>query len=369
MKRLERKNRAIDHVRLLADFSKSKGIQEYTQRALQEFGDEASRELASFVTQESRLTGIRAEAMFLAVVAGLGKVGLIKAEDEGEVYYQGPDIQSPDYRIVLADKSALLVEVKAHRMKNIRSQLKLGDTYVQQLRRYADMMKTELRFAIYWDGLRTWTLNPLEAFEAGSHGKKWSLDFGRAYGASEMAVLGDRFIATPAPLRFRVNVDPDKSDRIPPSGGPMNITIARVELLSRERALSGKAADIAWKLLWHGNWVDAGQHVEQDGDRVLWIDHLFGPTEDEEDWGKGCEMIGSCSGIISNAYLSGAERTVHTTSKSGVLEPGAMGQFIPDDFMKLELPLALIHLQSNLKPAKAAAKGGTRRGRRKVAGK
>jgi hypothetical protein len=70
------------------------GIREYTQRALQEFGDEASRELASFVTQESRLAGIRAEAIFVAVVAGLGKVALIKSEDDGEVYYQGPEIQS-----------------------------------------------------------------------------------------------------------------------------------------------------------------------------------------------------------------------------------------------------------------------------------
>lgn len=58
------------------------------------------------------------------------------------------------------------------------------------------------------------------------------------------------------------------------------------------------------------------------------------PTEDEQDWGEGCEMIGSLSSIISNAYLAGAERTVHTTSMSGVLEPGSMGQFIPDDFMK-----------------------------------
>jgi hypothetical protein len=140
MKRLERKNRAIDHVRLLADFSKRNGIREYTADALEAFSDETSRELATFVTQ--------------------------------------------------VDARALLVEVKAVRMKNIHAQLKLGDTYVQQLRRYADLMKTELRLAIYWDRMRTWTLNPLEAFESGSHGKKqWSIDFARAYMTSEMASL------------------------------------------------------------------------------------------------------------------------------------------------------------------------------------
>jgi hypothetical protein len=142
MEGLERKNRAIDQVRLLADFSKGKGIREYTPDALQAFADETSRELASIVAQETRLTGIRSEAMFLAVVAGIGKVRLIKSEDEGDVYYQGAAVQSPDFRVVLPDGRGLLVEVKAVRMKDIQAKVKLSDRYVQQLRRYADLMKT-----------------------------------------------------------------------------------------------------------------------------------------------------------------------------------------------------------------------------------
>jgi hypothetical protein len=38
-----------------------------------------------------------------------------------------------------------------------------------------------------------------------------------------------------------------------------------------------------------------------------------------------------------------------------MLAPGFMGQFIPDDFMKLELPLALITLQSNLSSEETGA--------------
>jgi hypothetical protein len=38
MKRLERKDRALDQVRLLADFSKKNGIAEYTEHALKAFG-------------------------------------------------------------------------------------------------------------------------------------------------------------------------------------------------------------------------------------------------------------------------------------------------------------------------------------------
>lgn len=353
MKRLERNNPGIDYVRLLAEFSKRTGIKEYSEHAFRAFGDETAREAAAVLTTESRLSGIRAQAVFMAVVAGIGKVRLIRSEDEGDLYYTGDDVQTPDFRIILQDGTALLVEVKAPTMKDIHDQVKLGDTYIQQLRRYADMTKTDLRLAVYWDGLQTWTLNPLEAFEAGAHGEKqWTIDFPRAYETSEMAILGDMLIATHAPLRFRLHADRAKSDRVPGSDGSTSIIVDHVELLSRDRPLRGRAAGIAWQLVWHGTWVDAAQEVERDGNRVLWVDHLFGPTEDQEEWANGCSMIGSLSRIITSAYLSGAERTVHTNSKSGVLEPGVMGQFIPDDFMTtLDLPLALIEVQSNLEHA------------------
>jgi hypothetical protein len=361
MKRLARDNPGIDQVKLLAAFAKREGISQYSEEALKSFVDHTTHAVTTIVEHDARLSGLRAEAVFLAVVAGIGKVQLIKSEDEGDVCYTGADVRLPDFRIVLEDGASLLVEVKAVAMKDAHHRFKLSDSYMQQLRRYAQLMNTELRFALYWDRLNTWTLNPVEAFEPGTPGEKqWSIDFPRAIGTSEMAVLGDKFIATPAPLVFRVYADPNGTDPMPEGEGRFRMKIARAELRSRDKPLSGRAAQIAWTLLWHGAWMDAGQHAEKDGDRLLWIDHFVAPTDDEDDWHNpddwhdGCHMIGSLSRIITSAYLSGAERTVHTTSNSHVLAPGYIGQFIPDDFMTLELPLALMTFESNLELSDSA---------------
>jgi hypothetical protein len=350
MKRLKRDNPGIDQIKLLSAFARKNGFSQYSEDALKAFADEATRSVTTIVEHDARLSGLRAEAVFLAVVTGIGKVLLIKAEDDGELYYAGADARPPDYRVVLDDGTSLLVEVKTMSMHGIQDSFKLGDSAIQQLRRYAELMKTDLRIAIYWDGMRTWTLNRLDAFEPGTAGlKQWSIDFARAFTTNEMSILGDRYIATPAPLVFRVHADPDGTDPLPDGEGSMRIKIARAELLSGETPLTGKAAQIAWTLLWHGTWVDAGQRTNAEGNRLVWIDHLVAPTDDPDEWeGAGCHIIGSLSRIITSAYLSGAERTVHTTSESRVLAPGFMGQFIPDDFMTLELPLALMEIRANL---------------------
>src|SRR5947207_1121168 len=62
----------------------------------------------------SRLHGLRAEAMFRAVLVALGSFQLLVEEDEGQLYYddaEGP-VKLPDYRVVNADARQVLVEVK-----------------------------------------------------------------------------------------------------------------------------------------------------------------------------------------------------------------------------------------------------------------
>lgn len=154
MKRLRRDNPGIDQVKLLSTFAQKNKIAQYSEEALKAFGDEATRAVTTIVEHDARLSGLRAEAVFLAVVTGIGRVQLIKSEDEGELYYAGADIRIPDYRVVLNDGASLLVEVKALSMETIEDRFKLSDSAVQQLRRYAELMKTELRFALYWDSVR-----------------------------------------------------------------------------------------------------------------------------------------------------------------------------------------------------------------------
>lgn len=292
--------------------------------------------------------------MFLAVAAGIGDVQLIKTEDDGEAYYRGDDMQLPDYRVVASNGEQLLVEVKTHQLgTNFRDPIKFSDRYVKRLLAYARCTGPELVFAVYWEEPGVWTLNRLRAFEEGKSGvRQWSMTFVRAVATNEMAVLGDVTVATLAPIRLRLLFDPSRSDPMPMEGEKKIRTfISSVQLLSQNRPLDGLAAQIAWQLLWYGKWDRVEQDVHHEGDRLLWIDEIFGPPEWTE---SECEpnspiMVGALSEMISRAYLRGAQTTIHTTATDEALSPGYMGSFIPRDFvnLKLSIPLYRFELQPN----------------------
>jgi hypothetical protein len=85
MKRLKRADTGIDYVKLLAKHSETRGIHEYSDEVIREFGDEIQRSLGVSTQSNSRIAGLRAEALFGAVVASIAGVCLLKTEDEGDV--------------------------------------------------------------------------------------------------------------------------------------------------------------------------------------------------------------------------------------------------------------------------------------------
>jgi len=364
MKELKRNERGIDFVKFLAEDSRQRGLSAYSEDAIRAFGNLICANLTASVASEHRVRGLRAEALFLAVITGIGKVQLIKEEDAGEVFFSGPDLLVPDFRILPADGPQILVEVKAHRSGSLRPPYKLGHSSVVRLKQYSDLMGGELRIAIFWENLRTWTLNRLEAFRAGEAGtKQWSISFPRALATSEMATLGDRTVGVLAPLRFRVVLDQEKSEVVREGEtGEFRLVIQEVQIISEDRVLSGLAARIAWNLAWYGKWTEERQESHYENGRLASIDHLIVPPEWDETAPQGPmpEMIGALSEIISNAYLSGAQATVHTTAKGEVLEPSYVGTLIPADFasLNLDLRLWLFELRPNFDFAENEEAGG-----------
>jgi hypothetical protein len=207
------------------------------------------------------------------------------------------------------------------------SRLKLSDAYVRRLRGYALLTNTELRIATFWEKAGLWTLNRLEAFKPGvARERQWSLSWARAFVTNEMALLGDCTVFTLAPLHFRVVFDPGKSDNIGENGVPYMVSVANVHLLSRETILRGMSAQIALKIILYGNWIDIEQKLERDGDRPLWLDHVIGPPAwDEAPAPDGPMQVGALSEMISRAYLRGAERTIHTSTRPTFCNQGTWG--------------------------------------------
>lgn len=354
MKRLARNQPGIDYIKFLADFAKLRGIKAYSSDAVKAFGEEVVSTVAESVAAAHRVRGVRAESVFQAVVAGLGKVQLIKPEDGGDVYFRGDDVAPPDFRVVLEDGRQLLVEVKVQPLDgDFGASLRVSDAYMQRLRRYSLLTGGTLHFAVFWEETGVWTLNSLEAFHPGARGQqRWVLSFMRAFATNEMSSLGDCTIATRAPLRFRIIFDQERSEPVPEGGGVLQATIARVELLSQDRILDGLAAKIAWKLIWYGKWSEWPEETEMRGGKLVRVDYPIGPQL-QEDAGvdpRQMYMVGALSEMISRAYLEGAENTIHTESGSEVLAPGWMGgEFIPDDWvdMKLDIPITKFTLQPN----------------------
>lgn len=353
MKKLRREHKELDYVRLFVDYSAQRKIAEYSEHAIREFSNEMAQELCATVNADHRKRGVRAELLFQAVVAGIGKVALIKAEDNGEAFFTGDELLIPDFRVVLLDGSQMLVEVKAQRMDNsFDTPLKLSDSVVQKYRRYASLTQASLMIATFWEELSLWTLNRLDAFSPGIAGEKqWSISFRRAMATNEMESLGDCSIATMAPLRIRIIIDPDRSEHLPSSDDVIQVTIAGIELFSQNTVLRDLSAKIAWRLIWHSGWDEIGKSMQTDEDRLLWVEYVIGPPEWSEQQHDPQEpvIVGAMSEMISRAYLQGAERTIHTNAGGDILMPGYMGNFIPPDFpsLNLELPLYVFRLKPN----------------------
>lgn len=355
MKKVARSSPELDFVRLVARSPRHKRLQKYTPEAMQEFGSAVAADASEVVSAEERVAGIRAESVFAAVLSGIGDVLLVKEEDQGDAFYKGDEIVVPDFRVVLKDERALLVEVKRCQVAGDAGQrLALSDRRIAGLRRYAALTGASLYFAILWEDLALWTLNSIDAFEVGEAGRRrWSISFARAFTTNEMILVGDCQISTPPPLRFRVLIDGDHSDPMPEGGGEMRIQLRGIQLLSENRVLDGIGRKIAWTLMWFGTWEEWEQEIEQHDGKLVHIDFPIGPPDAKSD-ARQMPIIGGLSQIITRCYLEGAKQTVHSTSDSDVLRPGFMGeQFIPDNWMDLNLgiPIAKLHLRPNFDPS------------------
>ncbi len=359
MKKLQRATQDLELVRLLADYSKANGLKAYDNAAIKAFGEDAVKSLTASVSENERIRGIRAESIFLAVVAGLGQVPLIKEEDSGDIFFQGDDVQPPDFRVVTHAGRQLLVEVKSIAVDvkglelgalNKKMALKISDRQMQRLIRYAQLTGDELRFALFWENLQMWTLNKLDAFEKGiPHEKQWRLDLGQAMATNEMAEFGESTVGTVFPLRVRVTFVPGLQSAPMVGGlGRATLTINRMEMLSDEIVLRDSASRaIAWKLMCYGDWVETTANEVDDEGHILWTDFSYAPRDGNAGINENSSIVGMLSQLISRAYLAEAASTIHSSSTDELLQPGYMGQFIPEETGTLDLPLWVFRLQAN----------------------
>ena len=290
--------------------------------------------------------GKRVEAMFAYMVASLGKCLLVKKEDGGDVFVVDTYIEIPDYRIILADDSQMLVEVKNHHPKDISGEYSMDANYLAGLSKYADMMKVDLRVAIYWSQLNKWTLLSISDFE--DKGNKSVVSLNNAMKRNQMSTLGDVLIGTVPPLIIRLNADKTKESRLAENNSA-HFTIKSVEFLCNNKII--KCPDeqrIAYALICYGSWED--EQTEATLDDTMQIECVeFSYSPSDSNMGiQGFDIVDLLSAIVSRQYgeLTAPKGKVDRLSPD--VDPGLLGFIIPDDYQGIDLPLWRFRIEPSL---------------------
>ncbi|SEM44856.1 hypothetical protein SAMN05444354_1173 [Stigmatella aurantiaca] len=290
------------------------------------------------------------------VVATLGQVKLLKREDEGDVFHKFPHaIRPPDFRVILADDTQALVEVKNYHQKEGSEPQTFRSDYVMELAAYAREMKCELFFATYWARWNTWTL-VREHHLTRTDGRR-SLSFPMAMAVNEMALVGDLSIASRAPLRFRFETKPISGPTLTRAGRHASRQKQLLEFQSagiyseRGRITDPVELRIAVFLMFYGRWREGAQRVEtNEHGGITAVEIPIEPDPESSMQGQqGFDIVGALSGMLSRLYR---EKTTKKGRIAGVrtdFEPGEYANLIPPDFdwSRSMLPLWVFKMQPN----------------------
>jgi len=341
MKRIKREPSKFEVLNLFAALGRHEGLVLGDKQSEKKFLDSISSSLLRNKDNPALLHGLRTEDMFQYVAASLGKCLLIKKEDAGEPLATADNIQPPDYHLILSDKSRLLIEVKNCNKKNPLCTFRLKETYVDKLLRYADLVDSDLKIAVYWSAWSLWTLVPPSQFEC-SNGK-CSITMLKAMQINEMVMIGDYSVGTTPPLILRIVADKKKPRSIE-KDGMVQFTISRIELLCGDKNITDKTEkEYAFYFMLYGDWQSNDPLANIENNKLVSIDHIVEPVERSP--GQGFELLGSMSSMISRRY-----RQLISTSSNGQkvsihLEPSSLGINIPKTYKGKAMPLWRFYLR------------------------
>ena len=351
MRRKQRDPERFDPVELFTAMGRNHDYKINADGDIEDFLQRVGRSLKDSQKNLTMLHGKRVEAMFAHVAGALGKCRMIKQEDSGSLFVGADEVEIPDYRIILLDGTSYFVEVKNFHMKGFRSEFTIPKKSVRKLEAYADLNGLPLRIAAYFSNPRVWVLLPKAAFrETKNH---FAIGFADAIARNEMAILGDRTIATLPELRIELHGDHDECS-VPDDGGEVLFTTRRVGIYCRDQEVTDRdGKEIAFYLMRHGTWPEQYAHAIMSEGKVVGLRFGFSPDDPVEN--QDLQIIGALSTMVSSAY---GEMTV---GESSVLaldvkhDPAVFALRIPDGFKEPSLPLWQFIFQPNYDMKKSAA--------------
>lgn len=288
----------FDLLNEFARFGLERDMSLAAEESRREFVDHVARSMDEAMSDPILLHGQRTESMFEAMVASLGEFRLFKREDFGRVHSQDA-IRAPDFRIVLRDGRQWLVEVKNVYLPDPLEQTRqvMDRAYHEEMRSYAETTGGELRLAIYWARWSVWTLVNPDRFLNDAGGVEVSMEGCIPF--SELGYLGDRTVATRAPLVLRFEMDSERTYPLD-DDGTFQCVIGGYALRCEDREIVDAAERaLAWDLIQYGDWRDSEAEPVLEDRNLVAIEFRWEPEESSSD---GFDIIGTFSRMFSRYY-------------------------------------------------------------------
>ncbi len=335
MRRKIRNPIKFDAIELYTAVARERGYELNSPGDLDEFMNALSTSLRASQTNPSLLHGKRVEAMFGIVAGALGRCRLIKQEDGGAIFSTTETLIAPDYRVVLADGNAMLVEVKNFHMKSLSKVFSIPQKTMHGLEEYAELNGLPLKIAVYFSTPNMWFLLSKEAFK--KQGRHFVIDFPSAMARNEMALLGDRTIGTLPELAIELRTSSDEAE-IPNENGEVPFIIREIGIYCGGREIIEKEGkDIAFYLMRYGRWPEKDTTPIFEGNKVIGLRSVFTPEEPIEE--QGFDVVGSLSQMVSSAYREQTIKDGAVSSLDVKQDPEFFKLTIPEDFKDESLPL------------------------------
>ncbi|MGH3977351.1 MAG: hypothetical protein ACRDS9_29175 [Pseudonocardiaceae bacterium] len=299
--------------------------------------------LVDVMSTTSTLHGWRAQALFEAIVASLGRVRLLKLEDSGDVFFEGDPLKLPDFRIVTSDGEQILVEVKNFHQKQPREPYRIRRKDLEELQRYAHLVDVNsLKFGIYWSRWKFWSLTDSSLLKPDGR-DHFFLSFPDAMMANEMGRIGDRTPGTEWPIGLVFYSDPAKPRHVN-ADGDAHFTVARAEYVVAGRLVTAPAEKlIVQRLMFYGGWPEKAS-AEIIDDEVISTSFLFSPEEPPSD--QQFALHRPLSSIYSAMFNEATmDEAGEITALRVDIDPGALAALIPDDYEGEALRVWRFHLQ------------------------
>jgi len=334
MKKLKRDTEKFDVLELFSSMAIKHGYKLTEPTDIKDFIKRVEVSIEASKNNNIAIFGKRTESLFAYVVGSLAEVKLLKQEDSGFLHSTESIIEIPDFRLTLNSGEQFFVEVKNYHEKNPRKKYSIKKSYYDKLKKYSDLNKLELKFAIFFSAWNYWVLLPINAFQENKN--SYVIDIGRAIALSEMSTLGDCMVGTTPNLELHMLADEDEASEINSDNEASFITRQVKIYCAGKEVIDSVEQSMAIYLIRYGEWRENKTEAIVEENKLLGMKFIYSPEGEPE---LNFTIIGTLSTMISNGFKDYTVEEGNVVAVDLSFPTDFFRFFIPKDYKGIRLPL------------------------------